>query len=82
MVQIPKIIRWKFKLEPDQALKVTIVPVHTLICGFAGGEAFYAHMSKDERITLPLIIRALLHNSRSQHPIIAGIPLQVRIEPI
>ena len=80
-IQIPKIIRWKFKLDSNQVLKITVAPVQVLISGFVGGETFYTHISKDGRITLPLLIRTLLHNSRSQKTIPEGTLLQVRIEP-
>ncbi len=79
-IQIPKIIRWKFKLESDQVLKVIVAPIHTPT-GFVSWEAFYTHISKDGRITLPILIRALLNNSRNQQTITEGTPLQVRLEP-
>ncbi|HUK85994.1 MAG TPA: hypothetical protein VLU95_09030 [Candidatus Acidoferrum sp.] len=46
-IQVPKLIRWQFKLEPNQVL-------HVGICGFGRGwEFFYARMGKDGRIYIP-----------------------------
>jgi bifunctional DNA-binding transcriptional regulator/antitoxin component of YhaV-PrlF toxin-antitoxin module len=43
--QIPRLIRWQFKMEPEQVLHVTV-----------DGDKFYAKMSKDGRITIPKIL--------------------------
>ena len=45
-VQVPKIIRWQFKLEPDQILKVNIY-------GRGGHEPFYGKMAKTDAYTFP-----------------------------
>jgi hypothetical protein len=50
-VQIPRLIRWQFKLEPEQILKATVSPRGT----FGIHETFYTHMNKDGRITIPKI---------------------------
>ncbi len=59
-IQTPRMIRWKFKLDSNQALKITVAPAQTLISGFIGRETFYASISKDGYIGLLPIIR-LLH---------------------
>ena len=46
-VQVPKTIRWQFKLEPDQVFHVTMSRLE------GGWESFYAKMGKDGRIYLP-----------------------------
>jgi len=47
-IQLPKLVRWKYKLEQDQVLKVTV----TAASVFAGWETFYARMDKSGRITI------------------------------
>ena len=48
-VQIPKLIRWRFKMEGDQALKVAV----NFLDLRKGWQFFYAKMRKDRRITVP-----------------------------
>ena len=45
-IQVPQLIRWQFKLQPDQILKVSEAER-------AGYEPFYAKMGKDGRIYIP-----------------------------
>jgi bifunctional DNA-binding transcriptional regulator/antitoxin component of YhaV-PrlF toxin-antitoxin module len=48
-IQIPVLIRWRFKLEPSEIFKVDLrIGYHN--------EEFYARMSKDGRLTVPKII--------------------------
>jgi hypothetical protein len=44
--QLPKVVRWRFKLESDQVLKVTL----TVVDSFGVWEVFYARMDKSGRI--------------------------------
>ncbi len=53
--QIPRPIRWQFKLEPKQVLEVTLN-----FTGYRGWETFYACMTKDGRIAIPKITCQLL----------------------
>jgi len=75
-VQVPRRVRWRFKMDSEQVLKVTVGVVGL----FTGWESFYAQMGKDGRITVPRIQRELLNrNNREQsfeHHII-----EVRLEP-
>lgn len=48
-IQIPRLIRWQFKLEPTQVLKVKVQPIGAIMVH----EEFFAKMSKDGRITVP-----------------------------
>jgi hypothetical protein len=50
-IHVPKLIRWQFKMVPNQVLKVG---VNTLYLGW-GWQFFYAKMSKDGRILIPLL---------------------------
>ena len=49
-VQIPVEVRWRYKLEPGELLKVLVQPVG----GFSvSGEEFIARLLRDGRITIP-----------------------------
>jgi hypothetical protein len=41
-IQLPKLLRWQFKLETSQVLKVTVTAVNK----FGGWETFYGKMDK------------------------------------
>jgi hypothetical protein len=73
-VQIPKLIRWQFKIEPDQTLKVAASALNT----WTGSEYFYAKMGKDGRILIPKLTIALLGREKTDR---AGYVLQVALEP-
>ena len=48
-VQIPKLIRWRFKMEPQQVLSVSVsVPGSWKL-----SSSFYARMEKDGRLLIP-----------------------------
>jgi hypothetical protein len=70
-VQVPKIIRWQFKLQPDQILKVSVA-------GRAGYEDFYAKMGKDGRIYIP---KAELVAAFGKVDNLAGCLLEIMVEP-
>ena len=75
-VQVPKLIRWQFKMEPTQVLKVTVK-----ITGAYGDETFYARMSKDGRITLPKLTLGLLRDEFDDGENLADYTLEVELEP-
>ena len=73
-VQVPRLVRWRFKMDSEQLLKVTVKVV-----GSFKGQSFYGRMGRDGRITVPLIQRELLkHDSEDslEHHII-----EVVLEP-
>ena len=71
-VQVPKIIRWQFKLEPDQVLRVGV-------SGLGGGwEFFYAKMGKDGRIFIP---KAVLFAAHGKEENLAGHLINITLEP-
>ena len=71
-VQVPKIIRWQFKLEPNQVL-------HVGICGLGRGwEYFYAKMGKDGRIFIP---KATLFASSGKSENLTGYLLEISLSP-
>ncbi len=71
-VQVPKTIRWQFKLEPDQVL-------HVGICGLgAGWEYFYTRMSKDGCLFIP---KAVLFAAHGKLENLSGYLVEISLEP-
>jgi hypothetical protein len=71
-------IRWEFKLEPEKVLKVGVYRMHD----FGGSwEYFYANMTKDGRITIPLLSRGFLVREEERIVPLAGSLVQVRLQP-
>ena len=73
-VQVPKLVRWQFKMETDQVLKVGVI-AHNILSSW---QFFYAKMSKDGRILIPKLPMALL---RSEKPDLTGYVMEVILEP-
>ena len=73
-VQVPKLIRWRFKMEGGQALKVGVsfLDVHR------GWQFFYGKMRKDGRICVPKLILRLFEDEEAG---LAGCTLEVALEP-
>ncbi len=75
-IQIPKLVRWEFKIEPSQVLRVHI--------SFGGNwrsmETFYAQISKDGRITVPKLVCSLLKEFCKGNDV-AGKLLAVELSP-
>jgi hypothetical protein len=64
-IQIPRKIRWLYKMDSDQ---VFIVSVDALNVYTSSWQTFYATMTKDGRITIPKLQRQLLLNDeRTRH---------------
>jgi len=57
-VQVPRLIRWQFKMEPQQVLKAKVKVGHS----FGNEETFYARMNRDGRIAIPKLTLELLTN--------------------
>ena len=73
-VQIPKLIRWQHKIEPDQVLKVGVsVPVKG-----SGEHFFLAKMRKDGRIIIPKLTVAMLQGKEEN---LLGYILEITLEP-
>jgi bifunctional DNA-binding transcriptional regulator/antitoxin component of YhaV-PrlF toxin-antitoxin module len=73
-VQVPKLVRWQFKMDTEQVLRVTVNTVNV----WSGGQTFYAKMGKDGRITLPKLQRELMQ-AREQN--LTGYVMEVTLEP-
>lgn len=54
-VQIPVLVRWKFKLEPGEVLKVEVSPMRS-----HASETFFARLQKEGRITVPAQVAVFL----------------------
>jgi hypothetical protein len=73
-VQIPKLIRLKYKLESSEILKVTV----KIYVGYFKSESFFAKMYESGRIRVPDLAIDLL---KSDKPNLVGYTLEVTIQP-
>jgi hypothetical protein len=73
-VQVPKVVRWQFKMDTEQVLKVSVHAVNV----FSGWGTFYARMGRDGRITIPKLQRELL---RGKEQDLTGYVMDVTLEP-
>ncbi|MCJ7762325.1 hypothetical protein MUP38_02580 [Candidatus Bathyarchaeota archaeon] len=74
-VQVPKLVRWQFKMDSAQVLKVSVTAVNVSI----SWQTFYAKMGKDGRITVPRLQRELL---RAREQSLVGYVMEVMLEPV
>jgi len=73
-LQVPKLVRWKYRLESSEVLRVTVN-----IVGVQGDEErFLARMLKDGRIVVPKLTLALLKGDESS---VEGQVMEVTLEP-
>ena len=54
-IQIPRLIRWQYKLEPQQVLKVNVTTSQSI-----AWEEFHVCMTSDGRVVIPKLILRLL----------------------
>ena len=73
-VQVPKLVRWQFKMETNQVLKVGVSAINL----WTGWQFFYAKMGKDERILAPMLTLALLQAEKLN---LTGNVMEVNLEP-
>ncbi len=74
-LQIAKLIRWQFKIESSQILRVTI---DFLDLG-KESQFFYAKMGKDGRILVPMLIILVV---KGEELSLAGQVMEVTLEPL
>ena len=74
-IQVPKVVRWEFKLEPNQTLKVGLRCLSTR----HWTQYFYARMSKDGRIYVPELV--LLFFKSKELPDLPHCILEVNLQP-
>jgi len=73
-VQVPKLVRWHFKMEINQILKVSVNAVNIWACQ----QIFYAKMSKDGRIIIPKLTLSLLTSGKINY---TSYVMEVTLEP-
>ncbi len=73
-VQIPKLIRWEFKLETGQVLRVGFSVPNM----FRGWQFFYAKMEKDGRVLIPREILSIWQDEKTS---LTGYIVEVTLEP-
>ena len=73
-VQVPKLIRWQFKMEQNQILRVGVNAVDT----GRGWQFFYTKMAKDGRIHISKLIVLILQGEK---PSLQGYLLEITLEP-
>jgi bifunctional DNA-binding transcriptional regulator/antitoxin component of YhaV-PrlF toxin-antitoxin module len=74
-VQVPKLVRWQFKMDASQVLEVSV----KVAGSFVGREVFYARMNKDGRITIPRLTLDIL--GEGERKSLEGSVLEVQVEP-
>jgi len=73
-LQVPKLVRWEYKLEASDVLQVTVN-----IIGLLGvREQFLAKMQKDGRIAIPKLTMPLLMRDEQR---LEGYAMEVTLEP-
>lgn len=77
-VQVPRLVRWRFKLEPSEVLRITVT---VGLRWSNASESFYGRMGKDGRITVPLLVLDLLEKKADTGEGLTGQVLEVRIAP-
>jgi hypothetical protein len=76
-VSVPRLVRWRYKLESDQVLKITV----SVIGDFSEQwEEFLGRMTKDGRITIPKLIVQLLKQENETQTLDNAI-IEITLEP-
>jgi len=74
--QVPRLVRWEFKLEPSQVLKIRV----TIVGRYVQEACFFGRMNKDGRVTVPKLALDLLQGRLSTQSLVGSV-LGVRLEP-
>jgi hypothetical protein len=75
-VQVPRLIRWQFKLEPDQVLHAT-VEIHE---DPVGEQDFYMRITRDGRLTFPKVTLKVLQEECGKESLV-GYVLVIALRP-
>ena len=75
-LQVPKLIRWQFKMEQSQVLKVGVFSKRILV---GGPKFFYAKMDKQGRILIPKLTLSLMVDK--DNPNLEGCVFDVWLDP-
>jgi hypothetical protein len=73
-VQVPRLLRWRYRMESDQVLRVEV-----RCAEFFGSERFVGRMRKDGRLTIPKLTLKLLRGDEEGN--LEGYVLEVTLEP-
>lgn len=74
-LQIPVLVRWRFKLEPAEVFRVDLrIGYHS--------EKFYARMSRDGRLTIPKVIAEEFLEEEEELEALFGYTAEVTLYPI
>jgi hypothetical protein len=76
-IQVPKLVRWEFKMESSQVLKVKVRPLGA----FGQKEHSFCKMSGDGRITIPKLTLSLLQDRDNGGKSLVSHVLEVQLEP-
>jgi bifunctional DNA-binding transcriptional regulator/antitoxin component of YhaV-PrlF toxin-antitoxin module len=76
-VMVPKQVRWRFKLESSQVLRVEVRPLELRFWS----EEFYGRMDKRGRLTVPKLVLELMEKEFEEGRNLLGSVLDVTIEP-
>ena len=74
-VQVPKLVRWRFKLDSEQVLRLSVTAE-----SLYGWEKFFGRMDRSGRITVPKLTLKLLREKVDEKSLV-GTVLQVKLEP-
>jgi bifunctional DNA-binding transcriptional regulator/antitoxin component of YhaV-PrlF toxin-antitoxin module len=75
-VQVPRLVRWRYKMEPAELLKVNVAPYGS---ESYQEEMFLAKMARDGRLTVPKLTLEVLKLREEKD--LAGTILEVTISP-
>ena len=73
-LQVPKLVRWEYKLETSETLNVTVVVLGL----WDARESFLAKLQKNGRIRIPDLTLALLKRDK---PSLEGYVIEVTLNP-
>ena len=74
---IPKLLRWRYKMEPSEPLKVTVEPISAESSGQE--EEFSAKLATDGRLTIPKLTIQILEETEGKN--LTGAIFEVTINP-
>jgi len=76
-LQVPKLVRWQFKMDSNQTLKIGL---HCPNAYTVTNQSFYSKMSKDGRIFIPRLILAFFQTKEKRD--LRHYVFEVTLEPV
>jgi hypothetical protein len=74
MIQVPKLVRWQFKMESDQVLRIGVSAVNL----GRGWQFFFGRMTKAGCVRL---VKTALSRLQNENESLAGCVFEVTLEP-